>query len=133
VWAIWGEDFVPLRQVRRALETYARVDPRRKPYRSRAWARKLVTKTARPGTTGHQRDALADSLLQALERDALDDPDLARRFADVVGEADPAAQSDGPRVLSIIRAQWTGRARFPEFTDGHFRWARAFFLYAQSD
>lgn len=133
VWAIWGDDFVPLRQVRRALETYARVDPRRKPYRGRAWARKLVTRIAKPGTTGHQRDALADALLRALERDALDDPDLARRFADVVGPADPAAQADGPRMLSTIRAQWAGRARFAEFTDGHFRWARAFFLYAQAD
>lgn len=133
VWAIWGEDFVPLRQVRRALETYARVDRRRRPWRGQAWARRLVTRIAKPGTSGHQRDVLAEALLHALEHDSLDDPALARRFADVVGPADPDAQSDGPRMLAIVKAQWTGRARFHEFTDGHFRWARAFLLHAQAD
>lgn len=133
VWAIWGEDFVPLRQVRRALETYARVDGRRRPWRGQAWARKLVTRIARPGTSGAQRDALAEALLHALEHESLDDPALARRFADVVGPADPRAQSDGPRMLAIIKAQWTGRARFYEFCDAHFRWARSFFLCAQAD
>jgi hypothetical protein len=103
VWAIWGEDFVPLRQMRRALENHARLGPGRKAYLARPWARTLVSKIAKPGTTGHQRDALANALLRALERDALDDPDLARRFAGVVGRADPAAQSDGLRMLSTIK------------------------------
>lgn len=133
VWAIWGEEFVPLRQVRRALETYARIDPRRKPFRGQAWARRLVTKIARPGTSGHQRDALADALLRALRAGRPDDPELARRFEDVVGPADLAAQADGPRIMSLIEAQWAGRARFAEFTDGHYQWARAFFLYSQED
>ena len=133
VWVIWGEDEVPLRQVRRALETYAQITPGKRPFRGRAWARELVTKIAIPSATGYQRQALADTLLRNLESDTIDDPDLDRLFAIVVGPEAPAAQADGPRMLSIIRAQWAARARFSELKDGHFRWARAFMLASQAD
>jgi hypothetical protein len=93
----------------------------------------LISKVALPTATGYQRHALADSLLRCLESDNLDDPELARLFATVVGPSEAASQADGPRILSIIKAQWAGRARFAELKDGHFRWARAFFLASQAD
>jgi hypothetical protein len=124
---------VPLRQVRRALETYAQIGRGKRPFRGRAWARELVGKVALPTATGYQRHALADTLLNDLENGNLDDPELDRLFRIVVGVADPKAQSDGPRILSIIKAPAVARARFAELTDGHFRWARAFMLASQAD
>lgn len=132
-WVIWGDDFVPLRQVKRALETYTSPGPRKRPFRGRAWARELVARIALPGATGHERGALTDALLDALEGDHLDEPHLARLFSSVVGPTAPSEQADGPRMLELINSQWSARTRFGELTDGHFRWARAVMLAAQAD
>lgn len=133
-WLIWGDDFVPLRQVRRALETWAdlrRGGPRLYGYRPAAHA--LVANLARPGADPRAKAALVDALVESGRSGVLDDDEVAPLLVRVVGSRDPAAQTDGERVLGILRAQWAARERFFEFTNGHFRWARAFYLYAQAD
>lgn len=133
VWLIWGEAWAPLRQIRRALETYSEV---RKPalrHDYPAAARKLVRDFARPGADPHAKAALADAIVLSARERVFHEEEIARLLLEVVGPADPGAQTDGPRVLAILRAQWAARARFDALTDGHFLWARAVSLYAQAD
>lgn len=133
VWLIWGETWAPLRQIRRALETYSEV---RKPALRHDYptaARKLVRDFARPGADARAKAALADAIVVSARERVFHEDEIAPLLLAVVGPDDPGAQTDGPRVLAILRAQWAARARFDELTDGHFLWARAFSLAAQSD
>ena len=133
IWLYWGEEYVPLRQVRRALETYSevRLSAHRHDY-PRA-ARSLVRSLARPGANPRAKAAAIDVLIESTRSRQLDVDALRPLLVELVGPADPTAQTDGPRALFVLTAEWAAVTRFDELTDAHFRWARAFSLYGQAD
>jgi hypothetical protein len=133
IWLIWGEDYVPLRQVRRALETNSEVRSNSPRHDYPRAARKLVRDLARSDAHPRAKDALIDALIHAARDRRFDDEKIAPLVDRVVGPADSSAQADGPRVFGILKAQWAARTHFYEFKDGHFRWARMFLVSAQAD
>ncbi len=133
VWLLWGEDYIPVRQVRRCLETYCQASRDARTFRGTAWARKLVRDLTRPGAPARAKEILVDELLASVRDGALHETELRRRLVEVVGPEDPGAQVDGPRAYAIVAAQWALLHHFYDLTDAHFRWARAFYLYGQAD
>lgn len=133
IWLYWGEAYVPLGQVRRALETYSEVGKAARRHDYRRAARSLVRSVARPGADPRAKSALVDQLVVAAQTRGLDIAAIAPLVQEVVGGVDPSAQLDGPRAIGMLQAQWAAVTRFFELTDAHFRWARAFLLYAQAD
>lgn len=133
VWLLWGEDWVPLRQVRRCMETYCQATRDPRTFRGTAWAATLVRRLARPGTRGRDRELLADELLTLVRTGELHETDLRHLLTEVVGPDDPAAQLDGRRAYEIVLAQWRLLTHFYELTDAHYGWARAWYLYGQAD
>jgi hypothetical protein len=133
IWLYWGEDYVPLRQVRRSLETYSEVRKSARRHDYPRAARSLVNSIARRAAFPRARAALVDALVEAAHSRQLDVDLIRPLLNEVVGAADPTAQTDGPRMLFNFAAQWAATSRFDDLTDAHFRWARAFVLYGQAD
>lgn len=133
VWLIWGEDYVPLRQVQRAIETWVRMTDRRRSFQARRWATAIVRNLARPRAPARARQILIDELAQSVESGWLVETEVRRRLDEVVGPRDPTMQTDGPRAYQLIAAQLALVRRYAELTVGHFGWARMFYLYSQAD
>ena len=133
IWLYWGEDYVPLRQVRRALETYSEVRKSAHRHDYPRAARSLVRSLARPRAGARAKAAAIDLLIEGARSRRLDLDALRPVLLEVVGPADPSKQTDGPRALFSLAAQWAAVTRFDELTDAHLRWARAFSLYGQAD
>jgi hypothetical protein len=133
LWLLWGEDYAPVRQVRRALETFAEVGRSAPRHDYRASARTLVRDFAAPSADHRAKEALVDLLVDSARTGTLDEAELERLLIAVVGPSDPSQQADGPRVAGILRAQFTARTRFASFEDYHLRWARAMYLFASED
>ena len=133
LWLFWGEDYVPLRQVCRALETYAEIGRTAPRHDYRESARTLVRDFAAPQANRHAKEALIDVLTESARTGRLDEDGLQRLAVAVVGPTDHAQQADGPRVAGSIRAQFAARASFHSFKDYHLRWARAMYLFASED
>jgi len=133
VWLYWGEDFIPIRQLQRVLETYAEVRKSRRRHDYRSSARTLVSRIARPGAKARNKAALVDLLVDGAWNRALEDDLVKPLLLDVAGPADPGAQLDGPRAHLILAAEWAAVTKFQKLTDAHFRWARAFVLVTQAD
>jgi hypothetical protein len=131
IWLYWGEGYVPLRQVRRAMETFAAVNNKRDVRRDyRQQARHLVRSLARPRANPRAMSALVDALSEAARSRTPLAPETRRLFIEVVGPAAPDEQLDGERAYLMLRARWEAITRFCDLTDAHFRWARAFHLTA---
>lgn len=133
VWLIWGEAYVPLRQVRRAIETWVRMTDRRRSFQARSWATSIVRSLARARAPARARQILIDELAQSVASGRLDHTEVRRRLDEVVGPREPTSQTDGPRAYQLIAAQLALVRRYAELTDGHFAWARMFYLYSQAD
>jgi hypothetical protein len=133
IWLYWGEDYVPLRQVRRALETYSEVRKSAHRHDYPRAARSLIRSVTRPRADARAKAATIDLLVEAARSRHLDLDALRPLLVEVVGPADPSGQLDGPRALAVLAAQWAAVTRFDELSDAHFRWARAFSLFGQAD
>lgn len=122
--------WIPLRQVRRALETYAGIGrcPPRADYRPTA--ARLIRGIARPDAPRQVIDDLVEGIVESAGSGQLDTEALAPLLQEVVGPRAPDEQLDGPRLLAIYAARFAARARFHELEDWHFRWARAFHWWA---
>lgn|GEM_PF-1343355 len=132
VWLLWGEGWVPLRQARRALETFAEVQKEAPRHDYRRAALKLVGELAQPRADFRAKDALVDTLVHSAQTRQFDAATIGPLLNAVVGGSEPTAQTDGPRTLGILEAQWAARSRFHELTDGYFQWARMFALVGQA-
>jgi hypothetical protein len=133
LWLYWGEDYVPLRQVRRALETFAEVGSPAPRHDYRASARSLVRDFSAPTADHRAKEALLDALVDSAKSGKLDDDTIERLAVAVVGPEDRSQQADGPRLAGMLIAQFAARTEFASFQDYHFRWARAFYLFASED
>lgn len=132
IWVYFGDEYIPLRQVRRALETYAGI--RRRPrLNHRSVAARLIWRIARPGARRQAVIDLVEALVESGRAGRLDVEALASLLDEVVGPPQPDAQLDGRRLLAIYAARFAARTRFHELEDWHFRWARAFHWWASKE
>jgi hypothetical protein len=133
VWVYFGDEYVPLRQVRRALETYAGIGRPTQRLDHRPAATRLIHRIARPGARRQAVADLVEAIVESARIGRLDTEALAPLLDEVVGPPEPDAQLDGRRLLAIYVARFAARARFHELEDWHFRWARAFHWWASKD
>ena len=130
IWLLWGEDYVPLRQVRRVVETWAEVGRKAPRHDYRHAARRLVKDVAAPGVDHHARDALVEALVDSARARDLDEERVEALVRRVVGARDASAEVDGPRIFESLRAQFAGVRTFAKFGNAEFKWARALYLVA---
>jgi hypothetical protein len=115
-------------QVRRAMETWARVDkaPRRQDYPSAA--RKLVDDLAVPAARRRDKAALAEALAVAARTRTFNAELIAEMLVRVMGDSSITGLRP-EAVLLLFEARWSiTTRRFHELTDEVFRWARAVYL-----
>ena len=123
IWLLWGDEWIPLCQVRRAMETWAEISqpwPRHDYGRE---ARQLVERLARPEASGGLKRQLADALADSA-RPSSSTPNFSRRYSTGwSGRLTLPTNSTGagPHVSSHFEA----RLRFHEAGDRAYEWARA--------
>ncbi|MBA3688503.1 MAG: hypothetical protein H0W81_06715 [Chloroflexi bacterium] len=132
VWTYWGEEFVPLRQVRRVMETWADFGRPRARHDWNAMARRVVDSIAGPTSTRPQRDVAVDLVADLARTRRGDVTDLVTALEPIVGGKDPSQFTDAPRVAATLLAQVTALGRLPEIPDQIFNWARAVLLGTQA-
>jgi len=138
LWLWWGDPYVPLRQVRRALDTWA--EARTNPSWSDALhvARAVVGKLAIAGTKRSVlrlfRQTIADQAAGAFDRDALRD---AARDA-IEGEARRrrgpiGAQLDASRYADLVAMRFEALDHLADLGDDVFESARLLLHHAKAD
>jgi hypothetical protein len=134
-WLHWGDAFVPRRQMRRAMETWANGIRDSPSSRARAGARNLVEAWAQPDARRSDKRRLV-SLLDVHRWDgAVDSTDL-RSLAKSVFE--PAIASDGSRPLGFgltgegymraLAGAYQAFSSMATLPDSLFEWARYMYL-----
>lgn len=134
IWLWWGDEFVPFRQIPRALRTW--VNGEREPAEKhvRAAARELVARIAHPAGSGKRRlsEVLVDFTYRPTEADKLrslfDDVFDPERTGKARGPAGAALSTD--LYIRHIEVQLGARAHLATFTEGEYRSARE--LYRRS-
>jgi len=140
LWLRWGDEYAPLRQVRRALETWEIG------IRSASWSKtdaraaQLATAVSAPGARQHKKrwfrtvlsDIATDAAYDRSEfisagREIMD-PDRTNSFRG------PVDASLGPeQYADLIDARLEAISRLSEFSDEEFSEARDFYRYARAD
>jgi len=130
IWLIWGDDYVPVGQVRRAMETWAgrwETSSKKRAYWS---ARHLVADlgvgNVWPPARNAAIDAIADmGMTSTFDRDRLVaelrkvmDPDRTGRPRGALMQVTPETYADA------IEARMTAMRALPELPDDTFHWAR---------
>jgi hypothetical protein len=131
IWLYWGDDFVPLRQVRRAMASWADTGKRRAKHPWQSMARRIVDSVADPASRRPDRELAADLIVELVRDRKSEVADLGEVLAGVVGMKDPAAFTDGERVAQLLLAQASALTELPRLPDEVFVWARAFLLLGQ--
>jgi hypothetical protein len=101
LWLYWGDDYVPLRQTRRALDTWIEAAERRVESRSKAAATELVELLATPDTDDTHRNRLLRLLDEANCTGRVADPDALEEAIDLVFDPDGNGRTLGPPAASI--------------------------------
>jgi hypothetical protein len=132
VWLEWGDDFVPLRQVRRALASWT--GPTRKvPWKqARTNARELLGQIEDPRAKREDKAALVTLVAQtAYSGVPVDREQLIDAVAKVLDPDATAAQHGPPGArfspdgyVELLEARLVARDRIADLPDSHFRWAR---------
>ncbi len=134
IWMYWGDAYVSLSQVRRAMNTWIG-DPRASKQQAQQTAREVLRQLDNPTATAVARRMLLDTWsemaytgradLDRLERAVRDvfEPD-ARRIRKAVGH--PAAPMLAESMIELMKARLTavGRLKDRAVTDDEFRQAR---------
>jgi hypothetical protein len=140
-WLWSGEEFdVPVRQVRRALETWCGRHRSRKQVgatRARGIARQMVKQIESPYATRADRDALRQLLEQSIRQSTLD-ADQLRPLVERVFDPNQVERSLGPTPAQLtaanysrmLEAQATGYLELETFTEQEFEDARL--IYRQN-
>jgi hypothetical protein len=143
IWVYWGDEWVPLRQVRRAMKTWLG-DPRLSKRQARETAREILRQfdsaVATPGArrdllnalteTGYTGKADFEQLEAALRRVFEPGGGTIRK---AVGHPEAPLMTDS--FVDMLRARLTGAARLKagEITDEEFYFARHVHLVAYAD
>lgn len=134
IWMYWGDEFVPLHQVRRAMDTWLG-DPRVSKRRARETAREVLRQLDNPAATAAAREELLETLswiaytgradFERLEQSvrAVFEPG-AHQIQRAVGH--PAAPVTAESMIELIKARLNtvDRLKAGEVTDQEFNQAR---------
>lgn len=138
IWLVWGEEYVPLRQARRALGTWAgrwKTSTKRHAYAS---AKALVAQLGVSGVPAPIRQVAVDAVARAamtgeFDRTSLEDglrrvmdPHRSGRPRGVVLHMRPSDYA------TLIEARSEARRRLSELDDDLFIWARRLYLVTRS-
>jgi hypothetical protein len=130
VWLYWGDSYVPLRQVRRALDTYT------KAYRRGSWraaittAHQVLEQMNHPDATQADRDRMVRAVAESAFRGRLDDPSelvgKVRRVYDPgdSGERVGPAQHLPAAYVGLIEARLAAISELRSIPDALFEYAR---------
>lgn len=131
VWLYWGEEWISLRQVRRAAETSVGLfGPPRSYERALANAREVVNQLKRPDAPRAAVAALRKALADGLYRGDID-PRALRPLTAAVLKIDPATEGWGPfgadvdQVVARLCATARAIRNLDSFTDSDYYEARA--------
>lgn len=149
LWLWWGDDYVPMRQVKKAMTTWATAARKQNHSRAATGTSRLVRTWGRSETPWADSRRLADSLPPMAAKGTIDKsalrPDVARAFGLAEGDAN-GSSTDGDlsvdgyvglfraRVEAIARitapapTTFKSGKRQPPIADGLLEWARVFYL-----
>lgn len=101
IWVYWGDDYVPLRQARRALATW--LDAHRQPPRHRAalTADRLLDQITHPDAAPADRDQLRQLLIEAVYTGRVDTLDQLRRAVQRVFDPHDQGRMLGPPAAPL--------------------------------
>lgn len=138
IWLYWGEEYVPLRQVRRVMETWAEIGRKRPRHSWRSMARRVLDDVARSDARREDRDAAVELLAELMESKRGDVDQLVQVLIPIVGGdpvtgRNPDAFTDARRAAELVMAQIAGLTRIQEISEEVFNWARAVLLVSQGD
>jgi hypothetical protein len=131
LWLYWGVDYVPVRQVRRALRTYSRPLLATSARVARANARRVIAQIRAPNMKRQDKSDLIDAIVAAtggagFRREALLGP--ARRIFDPDGEGrrvgPPGATLRADSWVNVIEAKVVAAEILSELEDDVFEQAR---------
>ena len=130
LWLIWGDSYVPLRQVRRALGTWSGRYGRVSWKQSQATAREVLDHLDHPNATDHDRMALTDAIAHAGYQGRIDSAEL-RPLVKRVFDPNDTGMTRGPLGLmkaedyiSTVVARTTALARLQDAPDRAYEYAR---------
>jgi hypothetical protein len=141
LWLYWGDQYVPLRQVRLALRGWGPSALGGSWTASRAVAAAMIRTVRHPKARAKDRRALLEHVTQMLYASRFD-PDqlvpLVARVVDPLGTGQPrgpaGAQLTPEGLVEIFRARYLAITRLAHtegpdaISDGLFHWARLFYL-----
>jgi hypothetical protein len=137
VWLWWGDDWVPLRQVARVMDTYCKAYRRGSAQAARRTARDVAADLGNPGGTHAQRRlrqdfiaALADMspTRRITDHQRRELTRLAARVFDPKLLATPFARGLTEGYVQLIDARYRAIARLPGLTADDYFWARHLYL-----
>jgi hypothetical protein len=101
LWLYWGDSYVPLRQTKRALDTWIEAADRGVQGRSKAAASELVELLATPDTDDTQKNRLERLLHDANQAGYIKDPVALRKATELVFDPNHTGRTLGPPGASI--------------------------------
>jgi hypothetical protein len=101
LWLYWGDTYVPLRQTKRALNTWIQAADRSAQTRSRGAASELVDQLATPDTHDTDRNRLQRLLHEANQTGYVNDPITLQKAIEVVFDPNHTGRTLGPPGASI--------------------------------
>jgi hypothetical protein len=144
IWMYWGEDYVPIRQARRALMTWVG-DPRASKQRAQESARAILGQIDSPEATNRARRELLDVLTQAgytgrpdferMERAIRNvfEPDYRQHIRKAIGHPSAPVMTDS--MIRVMKARLTAVTELTvgNVTDEALIQARDSHLFAYAD
>lgn len=126
-WLYFGDEVVPLRQARRALETWARFYRRGSRRRALKSAREFVGQIAPPSASRKNRQALVEVLATAGFRGRIERGEMVAALDRVLSLRDESPHT-GPTaevLADVISARFEGANRLDEVSDDVLRTVRS--------
>jgi hypothetical protein len=131
IWMYWGDEWVPMRQVRRALTTSTGLfGPPNSYERALANARDVVRALTREGVSRGEMNELRDELAGQLHRGRID-PEVLRPLIETIAATDPRTGGWGPfglrvdEIVTWIQATVVAVEQLESVSDGQLRESRA--------
>jgi hypothetical protein len=134
IWLMFGDDYVPLRQVRRALATWAAAYGKVNFTNAKSGAEQALLQLDHPDAADHDRDRLRQLLTQAGKKGSVDLQaltDAARRVVDPHGTGiarGPLGLLNADGYVGIIAARVEGMHAIKTAEDGTYWGARRMYL-----
>jgi hypothetical protein len=137
LWLFWGDEFAPLRQVRRAMNSWL-TRLRHVPIRAADEAAAHILSIVEEGRPSRaKRDFLSDAL-------RADPPDLEQARSQLITKSHPVQTGTTPAsghtidvdpelIMRLLTGRVTAEGQLDKLPDELFEWARFFNLYAEEE